>query len=97
MHIDEAPKYIRKLPYVTELFWLETRRYCEGWYKQYPGQKPRKCKRAAQWRFSKSKSKGPGRHPTAYVCTYHLIKNCLEYSKYETKRVDRALKKAGMI
>lgn len=97
MRFQDIPPLVRKLPYVEEINFLEHRVWCGGWLKAYSfsNNKPRKCKRAARWKFHKGKGK-VGRAKTQYVCTYHLVKNCLEYSKYEQARVKRALKKAGV-
>lgn len=95
MRIQNVPALVRKLPYVEEINFLERRIYCEGFLRKAMPDKTRKCTRAAQWKFKKGKGK-PGRAKTQYVCTYHLVRNCLEYSLYEQARAKRALKKAGV-
>jgi hypothetical protein len=96
MRIQDVPPLVRKLPYVDELNFLEHRWYCEGWLAKFHDGKPRKCLRAARWKFHRSQNTKRPRAKTQYVCTYHLIKDCLEYSVYEQQRAKRALKKAGV-
>lgn len=93
MSYEEAHAIIKTLPYVKEIIILPA--WCNGWSNIDGRRKP--CKEKGRWHFTKSPTKGKGRHVSGYFCTYHLIESCLNYSIYEKARAQRAYDKATKV